>query len=111
MAGFTDVLRPEKVSGAHFKRWQVKATLWLEAMKVFWITVGSSEGNISEEDQRKFQEDNTIFRGQRHGLQSITLTPCFYKNIYQKVIYVYFYESIFQDKSIYMAFTFPNSTT
>jgi hypothetical protein len=35
MAGFTDVLRPEKFSNAHFKRWRVKATLWLEAMKVF----------------------------------------------------------------------------
>jgi hypothetical protein len=49
--------------------------------------------------------------GQRHGLQSITLTPCFHKNIYQKVIYVYFYESIFQDKSIHIAFTFSYSTT
>ena len=63
MAGFADAPRPEKFSGAHFKRWRVKATLWLEAMKVFWITIGSPEGNIPEEDQRRFQEDNTIFRG------------------------------------------------
>jgi hypothetical protein len=49
-----------------------------------------------------------VFR-QRHGLQSITLTLVFYKNIYSKVIYVYFYESIFQDKSIHIVFTFPNS--
>jgi hypothetical protein len=63
MAGFTDVLRPKKFSGAYFKRWRVKATLWPEAMKVFWITVGSPEKNISEEDQRRFHEDNTIFRG------------------------------------------------
>jgi hypothetical protein len=48
---------------------------------------------------------------QRYGLQSLTLTPYFYKNIYQKVAYVYFYESIFQDKSIHMVFIFPNSTT
>jgi hypothetical protein len=48
---------------------------------------------------------------QRHGLQSITLTLFFYKNIYLKVIYVYFYESIFQDKSIHIVFTFPNLTT
>jgi hypothetical protein len=32
-------------------------------MKVFRITIGSFEGNIFEEDQRRFQEDNTIFRG------------------------------------------------
>jgi hypothetical protein len=49
--------------------------------------------------------------GQRHGLQNTTLTSCFYKNIYWKVIYVYFYESIFQDKSIHIFFTFSNSTT
>jgi hypothetical protein len=49
--------------------------------------------------------------GQRHGLQSLTLAPCFYNNIYQKVVYVYFYESIFQDKSIYMVFIFSNSIT
>jgi hypothetical protein len=45
------------------------------------------------------------------GLQSTTLTSYFYKNIYQKVIHVYFYESIFQDKSIHMVFIFSNSTT
>jgi hypothetical protein len=54
MAGFTDVLKPKKFSSAHFKRWRVKATLWPEAMKVFWIIVGSSEGNISEEDHKRF---------------------------------------------------------
>jgi len=48
--------------------------------------------------------------GQRHGPQNITLTPCYYKNIYRKVRYVYFYESIFQDKSIHIIFTFANST-
>jgi len=49
--------------------------------------------------------------GQRRGLQRITLTSYFYKNIYLKAIYVYFYESTFQDKSIHMVFTFSNSTT
>jgi len=38
--------------------------------------------------------------GQWYGLQSLTLTPYFYKNIYQNVVYVYFYEDIFHDKSI-----------
>ena len=33
--------------------------------------------------------------GQRHGLQNTTLTSCFFKNIYRKVIYINFYESIF----------------
>ena len=48
--------------------------------------------------------------GQRHGLQDVTLTSYFYKNIYRKVIYLYFYECIFQDKFIHMIFVFWNST-
>ena len=43
---------------------------------------------------------------QQHVLQSLTLTSYFYKNIYRKVIYLYFYESIFQNKSIHMIFVF-----
>ena len=34
--------------------------------------------------------------GEWYGLQSLTLTSYFYKNIYHKVIYLYFYESIFK---------------
>jgi hypothetical protein len=49
--------------------------------------------------------------GQRHGHQSTTLTSLFYQNICWQVIYVRSYESNFQDKFIYMIFTFSNSTT
>jgi hypothetical protein len=49
--------------------------------------------------------------GQRHVLQNTTLTSCYYKNIYRIVVYVYFYESIFEDKSIHIVFTFANLTT
>jgi hypothetical protein len=38
------------------------------------------------------------------------LTSYCYKNICRIVMYVYFYESIFQDKSIHLVFTFANST-
>jgi len=41
---------------------------------------------------------------QRYHLQSLILTPYVYNNLYHKVIYLYFYESIFQDKSIHMVF-------
>ena len=44
--------------------------------------------------------------GQQYGLQNLTLTSYFYKNIYHKVIYLYIYESIFQNKSIHMVFIF-----
>jgi hypothetical protein len=54
IASFVDALRPKKFSGTYFKRWSVKVTDWLTAMKVFWVKDGMPEGNISDEDQRKF---------------------------------------------------------
>jgi hypothetical protein len=51
------------------------------------------------------------WRLRQHDLQIITLTSYFYKHIYQKLKYVYFYKSIFQDKSTHIVFIFPNSTT
>jgi len=44
--------------------------------------------------------------GWRHDFQNLTLTSYFYKNIYRKLIYLYFYKSVFQDKSIYIEFVF-----
>ena len=39
-------------------------------MKVFWAKDGLPEGNISDEDQRKFQEANQIFVGAVHNALS-----------------------------------------
>ena len=39
-------------------------------MKVFWAKDGLPEGNISDEDQRKFQEANQIFVGAMHNVLS-----------------------------------------
>jgi hypothetical protein len=63
MAGFTDALRPNKFTSVHFKRWQFKAELCLTIMKVFQISKGKPEGTISDEDQKKFEEANTVFVG------------------------------------------------
>ncbi|KAK1660987.1 hypothetical protein QYE76_049146 [Lolium multiflorum] len=62
MAGFA-ALRPDKFTGVHFKRWQIKATLWLTHLKVFHVSNGLPEGTISDQDQNKFKEDNTLFVG------------------------------------------------
>jgi hypothetical protein len=35
MAGFVDALKPTLFTGANFKRWQMRVTLWLTAMNVF----------------------------------------------------------------------------
>jgi hypothetical protein len=61
MASFTDALRPDKFTGVHFKRWQYKDELWLTTMKVFYISKGKPEGTMSEDDQKKFEEANTVF--------------------------------------------------
>ncbi|KAK1696649.1 hypothetical protein QYE76_013346, partial [Lolium multiflorum] len=63
MAGFADALRPDKFTGVHFKRWQIKATLWLTHLKVFEVSNGLPEGTISDQDQNKFKENNTLFVG------------------------------------------------
>jgi len=47
---------------------------------------------------------------QQHSLQNLILTFYFYKNIYQKVVYIYFYGSIFQNKFIHIFFIFLNLT-
>ncbi|WVZ51699.1 hypothetical protein U9M48_002814 [Paspalum notatum var. saurae] len=63
MAVFADALKPEKFSGVYFKRWQIKCTLWLEAMHVFWVSNGKPEGDLSDADLQRFTEANTLFRG------------------------------------------------
>jgi transposase InsO family protein len=60
---FVDALRPEKFSSVHFKRWQIKCTLWLEAMHVFWVSKDKPEGNLLDADLQGFTEANTLFVG------------------------------------------------
>src|SRR5207244_11468348 len=38
MASLADALRPDKFTGVHFKRWQIKATLCLTALHIFSVT-------------------------------------------------------------------------
>jgi hypothetical protein len=63
MAAFVDALKPEKFNGMHFKRWQVKATLWLTAMNVFHVSKGKPEGRLTPEQEKEYDHANTIFTG------------------------------------------------
>jgi hypothetical protein len=63
MAAFADALKPEKFNGMHFKRWQVKATLWLTAMNVFHVSKGKPEGALTPEQEKEYDHANTIFTG------------------------------------------------
>jgi hypothetical protein len=47
----------------HFKRWQVKATLWLIAMNVFHVSKGKPEGPLTPDQEKEYDHVNTIFTG------------------------------------------------
>ena len=63
MAGFADALRPDKFTGVHFKRWQVKVRLWLTVLHAWEARVGIPVGEHSLEERRKFTDANDIFVG------------------------------------------------
>jgi hypothetical protein len=63
MVGFVDALRPTPFTGANFKRWQMRVTLWITSMNVFWVSEGKPEGELSPEKEKEYMESNTIFCG------------------------------------------------
>nr|AAT93953.1 hypothetical protein [Oryza sativa Japonica Group]AAT94013.1 hypothetical protein [Oryza sativa Japonica Group] len=63
MAGFADALRPDKFTGVHFKRWQIRVTLWLTAMKCFWVSTDKPMGVLNADQQKEFDEATTLFVG------------------------------------------------
>nr|AAX96807.1 retrotransposon protein, putative, Ty1-copia sub-class [Oryza sativa Japonica Group]ABA92798.1 retrotransposon protein, putative, Ty1-copia subclass [Oryza sativa Japonica Group] len=63
MAGFADALRPNKFTGVHFKRWQIRVTLWLPAMKCFWVSTSKPMGILNADQQKEFDEATTLFVG------------------------------------------------
>jgi hypothetical protein len=60
MARFVAALRPTSFTGV---RWQMRVTLWLTAMNVFWVSEGKSKGQLSPEKEKEYSEANTIFCG------------------------------------------------
>jgi hypothetical protein len=67
MSRFVDALRPTPFTSVNFKRWQMRVTLWLTIMNVFWV----SEGELSPE--KEYSEANTIFCGAVVGVLVETL--------------------------------------
>jgi hypothetical protein len=61
MAGFADALRPDKFTGVHFKRWQVKVRLWLTILHVWEVRLGIPTGDHSSEERRKLTDANHVF--------------------------------------------------
>jgi hypothetical protein len=56
-------LRPTPFTGTNFKRWQMRVTLWLTVMNVFWVSEGKPEGELSPEKEKEYSKANTIFCG------------------------------------------------
>jgi hypothetical protein len=52
IAGFVDALNPVTFTGKNFKRYQIKVTLCLTAMNVFWISEGKPEGELTLEQEK-----------------------------------------------------------
>jgi hypothetical protein len=73
MAGFVDALRPTPFTGTNFKRWQMRVTLCLTAMNVFWVSEGKPERELSPEKEKEYSEANTIFCGAVVGVHAETL--------------------------------------
>ena len=61
MAGFADALRPDKFTGVHSKRWQVKICLWLVVLHAWEARLGIPTGDHSSEERRKFTDANKLF--------------------------------------------------
>ena len=55
MGHLADAMKPEKFTGVHFKRWQYKTTLWLQALIIFKDSEGLPEGTTSDKVQNKFK--------------------------------------------------------
>jgi hypothetical protein len=61
MDGFIDALKPAPFTDANFKRWQMRDTLWLTVMNVFWISEGSLRGSLPLKRRRPIQKTTQSF--------------------------------------------------
>ena len=49
--------------GSNFKRWRARAILWFTAMECFHVAQGKPAEPLSDEDERKFNAADNLFRG------------------------------------------------
>jgi hypothetical protein len=63
MAGFVDALKPTPFTGVNFKRCQMRVTMWLTTINVFWVSEGKPEGELIPEKEKAYSKANTIFCG------------------------------------------------
>ena len=61
-AGFAASLRPTAFDGVNYKKWRARATLWFETMKCFHATKGKPEGELNPDEEKAFQEADTLLK-------------------------------------------------
>ncbi|GJZ72871.1 hypothetical protein Tco_0637017 [Tanacetum coccineum] len=67
-AGFKDVwklthIKLDKMDGRNFTRWKEKTKFLLTAFKVYYVLEGPPIGVMTEEEERKREQDETLCRG------------------------------------------------
>ena len=74
VASSADVMRPDRFSGANFRRWQSKAKLWLNDLKLFWVISAPKPLPVVCEDAvRRWEDANTSAIGRLLAVLSDTL--------------------------------------
>jgi hypothetical protein len=67
-------MRPERFSGANFRRWQSRAKLWLNDLKLFRVISSPKPLPVVSEDAvRRLDEANTLAIGRLLAVMSDTL--------------------------------------
>jgi hypothetical protein len=61
MSVFVDALNHTSFTDANFKGWQMRVTLWLTVMNVFWVSEGKPKGELTPKKEKTYSEANIIF--------------------------------------------------
>jgi hypothetical protein len=64
MANYSDAIKPDKFTGVNFKRWQMRAQLWILAKGIFWVMSNPPAlPLISKNEVQEFTVATTVFIG------------------------------------------------
>ncbi|GKF91224.1 hypothetical protein Tco_0274925 [Tanacetum coccineum] len=59
----SDTIKLDRMDGMNFTRWNEKMKFLLTAFKVYYVLEGLPVDVMTEEEQRKREQDETLYRG------------------------------------------------
>nr|GEY64521.1 wall-associated receptor kinase 2-like protein [Tanacetum cinerariifolium] len=59
----SNTIKQDRMNGMNFTRWKEKIKFLLTAFKVYYVLEGPPVGVMTEEEQRKREQDETLYRG------------------------------------------------